>query len=68
MGFNYRTKLIELGCYKMTSIVMIKPLCSFCCKEMQFVEGDIIFGDKWYHMDCKKQAELAAVIYETTIL
>lgn len=52
----------------MTSIIMIKPLCSFCCKEMQFVEGDVIFGEKWYHRDCKKHAELAVNVHEGTIL
>ena len=28
------------------------PLCSVCTKEMKFVSGDTIYGDKWYHKDC----------------
>ena len=35
---------------------MISAQCSFCGKEMQFAEGDVIFGDKWYHKNCTKQA------------
>ena len=52
----------------MSKVTSMKPLCSFCCKEMQLVEGDIIFGEKWYHKDCKKQAELGAVVHESPIL
>ncbi len=46
----------------MSNGTLVKPLCSFCCKEMQFVEGDIIFGEKWYHRDCKKHAVVVKVI------
>jgi len=28
--------------------------CGLCNKEMPLVEGDIIFGDKWFHKDCWK--------------
>jgi hypothetical protein len=35
-----------------------KPDCSICNKEMKFEEGDIIFGEKWYHTNCAKRAEL----------
>ncbi len=28
------------------------PKCTLCNEEMQFVEGDIIYGDKWYHDSC----------------
>lgn len=30
------------------------PACSLCGKEMQLVEGDTIFGDKWFHNNCWK--------------
>jgi hypothetical protein len=33
----------------------IKAQCESCGKEMQFVEGDVIFGEKWYHRYCAKQ-------------
>lgn len=29
-----------------------KPKCSACNDEIQFIEGDIIYGDKWYHNLC----------------
>ncbi len=28
--------------------------CHICNKTMHFVEGDIIFGERWYHNDCWK--------------
>ncbi len=28
--------------------------CAFCDKEMELVEGTIIFGDLWYHNSCWK--------------
>ena len=33
----------------------IRSLCSLCKTEMRFVEGDVIFGDKWFHKDCASQ-------------
>lgn len=53
-GFNYNPKSNDLKNTKMTSMTMTKPHCSLCYKEMQFMEGDIIFGEKWYHKDCKE--------------
>ena len=32
--------------------IMKKPSCAYCNEEMRFTEGDIIFGEKWYHKDC----------------
>ena len=32
-----------------------KPLCltcSLCNKEIGLIEGDVIFGEKWYHQIC----------------
>ena len=28
------------------------PKCSSCKNEIQFLEGDTIYGDKWYHSAC----------------
>ncbi len=27
-------------------------ICTYCKKEFQLSEGDIIYGKKWYHKDC----------------
>ena len=56
MGFNYNSKLMDLGFTKLTSNNMTKPLCSNCKREMQFKEGDMIFGEKWYHKGCRELA------------
>ena len=28
------------------------PKCSMCKENMEFSEGEVIFGDKWYHELC----------------
>ena len=28
--------------------------CSHCNKKMELVEGDVIYGDKWFHNICWK--------------
>ena len=33
------------------------PRCSACKDEIQFSEGDIIYGYKWYHKSCWKDTE-----------
>lgn len=33
------------------------PKCTACKDEMHFSEGDIIYGDKWYHSSCWKDTE-----------
>lgn len=33
------------------------PKCSACKYEMTFSEGDIIYGDKWYHSNCWKEIQ-----------
>lgn len=33
------------------------PICHACKDEMQFSEGDTIYGDKWYHNSCWKELE-----------
>jgi hypothetical protein len=31
---------------------MVRPICTFCNKDMKFEEGDVLFGEKWFHKDC----------------
>jgi hypothetical protein len=33
------------------------PRCSACKDEMLFAEGEVIYGDKWYHDSCWKEIE-----------
>lgn len=33
------------------------PKCDACKNEMHFAEGDVIYGDKWYHNSCWKEPE-----------
>ena len=33
------------------------PKCFACKNEMQFAEGEIIHGEKWYHSSCWKDIE-----------
>ena len=33
------------------------PRCHVCKDAMQFAEGDIIYGDKWYHNSCWRESE-----------
>ena len=44
----------KIGIRISTDFSRIIPNCTTCGKEMQFVEGDIICGDKWYHNECLK--------------
>jgi hypothetical protein len=36
------------------------PRCSACKDKMQLSEGDVIYGDKWYHDSCWKEIEKMA--------
>ena len=46
----------NLDVMKFKSHMMFSSIihCHICDKPMHFVEGDIIFGEKWYHNDCWK--------------
>jgi len=44
----------KIGIRLSTDFSRIISNCTTCGKEMQFVEGDIIFGEKWYHNECLK--------------
>ena len=44
----------------MQKINFCVPRCSSCKDEMQFSEGDVIYGDKWYHDSCWKEIEKLA--------
>ena len=35
-----------------TSEHQMMQCCMLCGKEMEFVEGDIIYGEDWYHGNC----------------
>ena len=34
------------------------PTCSHCSKEIELIEGDVIFGEKWYHHLCWQSIKL----------
>ena len=36
----------------------IMPCCASCGKQMDLVEGDIIYGEHWYHGNCWKTVQL----------
>ncbi len=38
------------------------PTCSACKGKMQVSEGDVIYGDKWYHNSCWKEIQKMAEI------
>lgn len=38
-------------------INFVTPMCSACKDKMQFSEGDVIYGDKWYHSSCWKEIQ-----------
>ena len=44
----------KIGIRLSTNFLRTVPNCTACGKEMQFVEGDIIYGEKWYHNGCLK--------------
>lgn len=33
------------------------PKCYACNNKIQFSEGDVIYGDRWYHVGCWKEPE-----------
>lgn len=47
-------KTKKIGIRLSTDFPRTMPNCTNCGKEMQFVEGDIIYGEKWYHNGCLK--------------
>lgn len=36
------------------------PICSACKGKMQVSEGDVIYGDRWYHNSCWKEIQKLA--------
>lgn len=38
-------------------IIFSIPRCSACKNEMQFTEGEVIYGERWYHSSCWKDIE-----------
>lgn len=49
-----RIEETKIGIRLSTDFSRIIPNCTACGKEMQFVEGDVIYGEKWYHNECLK--------------
>ncbi len=45
---------IEINAITVQTRKLQTPVCSLCNEEMEFVEGDTIYGDKWYHNTCWK--------------
>jgi hypothetical protein len=39
-------------------------MCTNCGKEMDFVEGDIIYGENWYHATCWKTKNEESLMFE----
>ena len=44
----------KIGIRLSTNFSRVIPNCTSCGKEMQFIEGDIICGENWYHNECLK--------------
>lgn len=38
------------------------PKCDACKNEIYFAEGDVIYGDKWYHISCWKEPEKIKIL------
>lgn len=47
--------VIEFNSQMIFSIVV---QCRMCGEPLQFADGDIIFGEKWYHNNCWKQVKV----------
>jgi hypothetical protein len=45
---------VEVNEFTVQTRRLVAPECSLCNKEIEFVEGDTIYGDKWYHNSCWK--------------
>lgn len=37
---------------------MMVAECTICGKQMLFEEGDVIYGEKWYHNVCSKKVKI----------
>ena len=40
--------------FQFTTNHFLMQTCSYCDKQMELVEGDVIYGDKWFHGSCWK--------------
>lgn len=40
------------------------PKCHACKDEVKFTEGDVIFGDKWYHKACWKESQEIELLFQ----
>jgi hypothetical protein len=44
----------ESSQFHITTNHFLIQTCSHCDKRMELVEGDVIYGDKWFHSFCWK--------------
>ena len=51
---THHPELFEMHSVLVASEHHMTPCCMSCGKEMEFVEGDIIYGEDWYHGNCWK--------------
>ena len=40
--------------FKITTNQFLMQTCSHCNKKMELSDGDVIYGDKWFHSFCWK--------------
>jgi len=43
--------VLNEGILQLTKNYLLQ-ICEYCKKNMELVEGDIIYGNRWYHKDC----------------
>ena len=55
--FGTKEKNIDVQNTAQQKISFCIPRCSACKNEMQFTEGEIIYGERWYHSSCWKNIE-----------
>jgi len=53
-------EFFELHSALVTSKHHMTPRCASCGKEVDLVEGDIIYGEDWYHGSCWKAKNILA--------
>jgi hypothetical protein len=52
--YSFKQEVLQTMTQKINFFI---PKCSACKNEMRFAEGEVIYGDKWYHNSCWKDIE-----------
>lgn len=39
----------------------VAAVCGFCNSGMRFEEGDVIFGERWFHRECAPKFRLRSL-------